>query len=285
MAFPEILSFLAPHSVRRCLVIGPNSVSAKLVINSLQKTFVVNEGFGHSRHVQAIENVSLEVTDGEFVCVIGPSGCGKSTMLMIMAGLYPKTGGEIFLDGQPLSEPGLNRGVVFQDFALFPWLSVRENILYGVKQKKIPEDKHNGIVDHYIEMMSLQGFEHTFPNRLSGGMRQRVAIARALALDPELLLMDEPFGALDAQTRANLQQVLVDVWEQTKKTVLFITHDVREATFLADRVIVMSARPGRITAEIKVDLPRPRDILAPEFVEIERNLASLIESQNETLHN
>jgi ABC-type nitrate/sulfonate/bicarbonate transport system ATPase subunit len=229
--------------------------------------------------------VNLEIADGEFVCVIGPSGCGKSTMLMIMAGLYPKSGGDILLDGQPLSEPGLNRGMVFQDFALFPWLSVRENILYGVKQKKIPEDKHNGIVDHYIGMMSLQGFEHTFPNRLSGGMRQRVAIARALALDPELLLMDEPFGALDAQTRGNLQQVLVDVWEQTRKTVMFITHDVREATFLADRVIVMSARPGRITEEIKVNLPRPRDILAPEFVEIERRLASLIESQNDSSNN
>jgi ABC-type nitrate/sulfonate/bicarbonate transport system ATPase subunit len=267
---------------RRYIVIGPNGTSAKLVINGLQKTFLVNEGFGHSRTVHAIENISLEVGDGEFVCVIGPSGCGKSTMLMIVAGLYPKSGGEIFLDNEPLSEPGLNRGMVFQDFALFPWLSVRENILYGVKQKKIPAEKHEEIVSHYIDMMSLNGFEDMFPNRLSGGMRQRVAIARALALDPELLLMDEPFGALDAQTRANLQRVLVDVWEQTKKTVMFITHDVREATFLADRVIVMSARPGRITREIRVGLPRPRDILAPEFVEIERKLAGFIESQTET---
>ena len=255
---------------------------AKLEIKGLQKTFLVNEGFGHSRKVHAIENVDLEILDGEFVCVIGPSGCGKSTMLMILAGLYPKSGGDIRLDGEPLSEPGLNRGVVFQDFALFPWLSVRENILYGVKQKKISPDKHEGIIEHYIDMMSLKGFEDTFPNRLSGGMRQRVAIARALALDPELLLMDEPFGALDAQTRGNLQRVLVDVWAQTKKTVMFITHDVREATFLADRVVVMSARPGRITDEIIVDLPRPRDILAPKFVEIERNLAGMIESQEDS---
>lgn len=276
MAFPEILSFLAPHSVRRCLVIGPNSVSAKLVINSLQKTFVVNEGFGHSRHVQAIENVSLEVTDGEFVCVIGPSGCGKSTMLMIMAGLYPKTGGEIFLDGQPLSEPGLNRGVVFQDFALFPWLSVRENILYGVKQKKIPEDKHNGIVDHYIEMMSLQGFEHTFPNRLSGGMRQRVAIARALALDPELLLMDEPFGALDAQTREELQELTVDIWQKTKKTVLYVTHNLSEAVFLGTRVVVFIPNPGRIREILTIDMPRPRDALSTEFIHIQRHINDLI---------
>ncbi|MBT3350808.1 MAG: ABC transporter ATP-binding protein [Nitrospinaceae bacterium] len=261
---------------------GSNGSSSKLTINNLQKTFIVNEGFGHTRQVHAIENVNLEVGDGEFVCVIGPSGCGKSTMLMIVAGLYPKSGGDILLDNNPLSEPGLNRGIVFQDFALFPWLTVRENILYGVKQKKTPTEKHDEIINHYIEMMSLKGFEDTFPNRLSGGMRQRVAIARALALDPELLLMDEPFGALDAQTRANLQRVLVDVWEQTKKTVMFITHDVREATFLADRVIVMSARPGRITEEIVVDLPRPRDILAPEFVETERKLASLIESQTET---
>ena len=255
---------------------------AKLEIKGLQKTFLVNEGFGHSRKVHAIENVDLEILDGEFVCVIGPSGCGKSTLLMILAGLYPKSGGDIRLDGQPLSEPGLNRGVVFQDFALFPWLSVRENILYGVKQKKISSDKHDGIVEHYIDMMSLKGFEEMFPNRLSGGMRQRVAIARALALDPELLLMDEPFGALDAQTRGNLQRVLVDVWEQTKKTVMFITHDVREATFLADRVVVMSARPGRITDEIIVDLPRPRDILSPKFVETERKLAGLIESQEDS---
>jgi ABC-type nitrate/sulfonate/bicarbonate transport system ATPase subunit len=171
--------------------------------------------------------------------------------------------------------------VVFQDFALFPWLTVRANILYGVRQKKLPANSHDKITQHYIKMMSLQGFEDTYPYRLSGGMKQRVAIARALALDPELLLMDEPFGALDAQTRANLQQVLVDVWQETKKTVVFITHDVREATFLADRVVVMSSRPGRITEEILIGLPRPRDILSPEFVELERKLAGLIEKQTE----
>ncbi len=253
---------------------------SKLSIKGLQKTFVVNEGFGRTRSIHAIEKMDLEVPEGEFVCIIGPSGCGKSTMLMILAGLYPKSAGDILLDGLPLSGPGLNRGVVFQDFALFPWQNVRTNILYGVRQKKIPASKHDDIVKHYIEMMSLQGFEQTFPNRLSGGMRQRVAIARALALDPELLLMDEPFGSLDAQTRGNLQRVLVDVWEQTKKTIIFITHDVREATFLADRVIVLSARPGRITDDIRVDLPRPRDILSPGFVELERNLAGLIESQS-----
>jgi ABC-type nitrate/sulfonate/bicarbonate transport system ATPase subunit len=223
--------------------------------------------------------VDLEIPDGEFVCVIGPSGCGKSTLLMILAGLYPRTAGEIFLDGRPLAGPGLNRGVVFQDFALFPWLSVRSNILYGVRQKGVPPREHEAIARHYIEMMSLEGFEHTYPYRLSGGMKQRVAIARALALDPELLLMDEPFGALDAQTRSSLQRVLVDVWQRTRKTVMFITHDVREATFLADRVIVMSARPGRVTEEVRIPLPRPRDILSPGFVEIERKLAGLIESQ------
>ncbi len=171
--------------------------------------------------------------------------------------------------------------MVFQDFALFPWLTVRSNILYGVRQKKLPTNSHDAIIKHYIKMMSLQGFEDTYPYRLSGGMKQRVAIARALALDPELLLMDEPFGALDAQTRANLQQVLVEVWQETKKTVMFITHDVREATFLADRVVVMSSRPGRITEEILIGLPRPREILSPEFVELERKLAGLIEKQTE----
>ncbi|MFQ5538882.1 MAG: ABC transporter ATP-binding protein [Candidatus Binatia bacterium] len=256
-------------------------MSPKLSIRGLQKSFIVNEGFGHIRAIHAIERVDLEMNEGEFLCVIGPSGCGKSTLLMILAGLYLKTAGEIILDGTPLSGPGLNRGVVFQDFALFPWLTVRSNILYGVRQKKLPTNSHGTITQHYIKMMSLQGFEDTYPYRLSGGMKQRVAIARALALEPELLLMDEPFGALDAQTRANLQQVLVDVWQETKKTVVFITHDVREATFLADRVVVMSSRPGRITEEISIRLPRPRDILSPEFVELERRLASLIEKQAE----
>ena len=251
----------------------------KLSIRGLEKAFEVNEGFGRTRTVRAIDRVDLEIPDGEFVCVIGPSGCGKSTLLMILAGLYPRTAGEIALDGKPLSGPGLNRGVVFQDFGLFPWLTVRSNILYGVRQKGIPAGEHEAIAGHYIEMMSLHGFEHTYPYRLSGGMKQRVAIARALALDPELLLMDEPFGALDAQTRSTLQRVLVDVWEKTQKTVMFITHDVREATYLADRVIVMSARPGRITAEVRIALPRPRDILSPGFVEIERKLAGLIETQ------
>ncbi len=256
-------------------------MSPKLSIRGLQKSFIVNEGFGHIRSIHAIERVDLEMNEGEFLCVIGPSGCGKSTLLMILAGLYPKTAGEIILDGRPLTGPGLNRGVVFQDFALFPWLTVRSNILYGVRQKKISAKFHAEILQHYIKMMSLQGFEDTYPYRLSGGMKQRVAIARALALEPELLLMDEPFGALDAQTRANLQQVLVDVWQETKKTVVFITHDVREATFLADRVVVMSSRPGRITEEITIKLPRPRDILSPEFVELERKLASRIEKQTE----
>lgn len=256
-------------------------MSSKLSIRALQKSFVVNEGFGHSRTIHAIERVDLEVKEGEFVCVIGPSGCGKTTLLMILAGLYSKTAGEISLDGTPLTGPGLNRGVVFQDFALFPWLTVRSNILYGVRQKKLLANSHDTIIEHYIKMMSLQGFEDTYPYRLSGGMKQRVAIARALALEPELLLMDEPFGALDAQTRANLQQVLVEVWQETKKTVMFITHDVREATFLADRVVVMSSRPGRITEEILIRLPRPRDILSPEFVELERKLAGLIETQAE----
>ena len=256
-------------------------MSSKLSIRALQKSFVVNEGFGHSRTIHAIERVDLEIKEGEFVCVIGPSGCGKTTLLMILAGLYSKTAGEITLDGTPLIGPGLNRGVVFQDFALFPWLTVRSNILYGVRQKKLPTNSHDTIIEHYIKMMSLQGFEDTYPYRLSGGMKQRVAIARALALEPELLLMDEPFGALDAQTRASLQRVLVEVWQETKKTVMFITHDVREATFLADRVVVMSSRPGRITEEILIGLPRPRDILSPEFVELERKLAGLIEKQAE----
>ncbi|HEX9443091.1 MAG TPA: ABC transporter ATP-binding protein [Candidatus Binatia bacterium] len=249
---------------------------SKLIVQNLGKTFKVDEGFGRFSSINAIDNVSLEVREGELVTIIGPSGCGKSTLLMILAGLYDKTSGEVLLDGRPVDGPGLDRGVVFQEFALFPWLTVRNNICFGLKMKGVPAAEHDGIVKHYLDMVKLGEFEKIFPHRLSGGMKQRVGIARALAYAPELLLMDEPFGALDAQTRTSLQQMLVDIWAETKKTILFVTHSVREAVFLSDRVIVLSRRPSRVRTILEVKIPRPRVRLSEAFLRCEEELEELI---------
>lgn len=245
---------------------------SKLVIENLQKTYYVDEGGGRTTVVEALKDINLTVQENEFVSIIGPSGCGKSTLLMIVAGLYEMTGGRVLLDGRPVQGPGLDRGVVFQEFALFPWMTVRDNVCFGLEMKGVPPEERRAVADRYLHLVGLAGFETTYPHRLSGGMKQRVAVARALASDPDLLLMDEPFGALDAQTRANLQQMLVDVWSKTRKTVLFVTHSLREALLLSDRIIVMSSRPGRIISEEVVDLPRPRDPLSIEFVERQRAL-------------
>ena len=224
----------------------------------------------------SLDDVSLRVAAGETVALIGPSGCGKSTLLMILAGLYDKSAGEVLLDGRSIDGPGLDRGVVFQEFALFPWLTVRNNICFGLKMKGIPDAEHDGIVKHYLDMVKLSEFEKIFPHRLSGGMKQRVGIARALAYSPELLLMDEPFGALDAQTRTSLQQMLVDIWAKTRKTILFVTHSVREAVFLSDRIVVMSGRPSRVRTILEVKLPRPRQRLSQDFLRYEEELEELI---------
>ncbi|MBI3077204.1 MAG: ABC transporter ATP-binding protein, partial [Deltaproteobacteria bacterium] len=213
------------------------------------------------------------------VTLLGPSGCGKSTLLMIVAGLYPKTAGEVLLDGCPIDRPGLDRGVVFQEFALFPWLSVKNNIRFGLQMKGVPREEHDRIIRGFVELVGLEGFEDIYPHRLSGGMKQRVGIARALAYDPELLLLDEPFGALDAQTRASLQRMLVGIWEKTRKTVLFVTHSIREAVFLSDKVCVLTARPGRVLDVVPIELPRPRNMLSAEFFDYERRLAGLISGQ------
>ena len=248
----------------------------KLIVRSLHKVFQVDEGFGRFSSITAIDNVNLEVGEGELVTIIGPSGCGKSTLLMILAGLYDKSSGEALLDGTPINGPGLDRGVVFQEFALFPWLTVRNNIRFGLKMKGIPPSEHNQIVKHYLKMVKLEEFENIFPHRLSGGMKQRVGIARALAYSPELLLMDEPFGALDAQTRTSLQQMLVDIWTETQKTILFVTHSVREAVFLSDRIVVLSRRPSRVRTVLEVKLPRPRQRLSQPFLRYEEELEELI---------
>jgi len=190
--------------------------------------------------------------------VLGPSGCGKSTLLRIVAGLDVPSTGQVLLDGAPVRRPGPDRGMVFQSYTLFPWLTVRENICFGLREKGVPAKRQQEVAAHFIDRVGLRGFEHHFPKMLSGGMQQRTALARALANDPKILLLDEPFGALDNQTRALMQELLLGIWESERKTVMFVTHDIEEAIFMANRVVVMSARPGRIKSDIPVDLAHPR---------------------------
>jgi NitT/TauT family transport system ATP-binding protein len=211
-----------------------------------------------TKTVVAIDGISMAVPDKEFAVIVGPSGCGKSSLLYLIAGLAAPTGGEILLNGKPVSEPGPDRGMVFQSYTLFPWLTVRENIEFGLKRRKVPAAERREIVDRYLNETGLAAFHDAYAKQLSGGMMQRAAIARALANDPEILLMDEPFGALDSQTRALMQQLLLKVWEHHHKTVLFVTHDIEEATYLADRVVVLAGHPGRVVADHVLDEPRPR---------------------------
>jgi NitT/TauT family transport system ATP-binding protein len=213
---------------------------------------IVIEGVSHTyrplrgRAVLALEDVSLEVKPREFLALLGPSGCGKSTLLYLVGGFLPIEAGRILVEGKPVVAPGPDRGIVFQHFALFPWKTVRANILYGLERQKMPRAEREKRAQAFIDLVGLNGFEDSYPSQLSGGMKQRTAIARTLAFDPAILLMDEPFGALDAQTRYLMQTELLDIWRRTPKTVIFVTHDVQEAVYLADRVAVMSARPGRI---------------------------------------
>lgn len=231
---------------------------------------------------EALKPVSLEIGDNDFITVLGPSGCGKSTLLRLVAGLETPTSGDILLDGAPISGPGADRGVVFQSYTLFPWLTVRENICFGLREKNMPAAQQREISDRFIAQVGLRGFEDHYPKQLSGGMQQRVAIARALANDPKILLLDEPFGALDNQTRVLMQELLLGIWEQAQKTVMFITHDIDEAIFMASRVVVMSARPGRIKAELPVDFPHPRAYTvktSPEFMSLKARLTEEIRAE------
>ena len=223
---------------------------SKIQFNGVKKIF---PGQG-AAPVVALDGIDLSVQRDEFVSVVGPSGCGKSTLLYLLGGFLELSDGQILVDGKPVKEPGPDRGIVFQHFALFPWKTVMGNVEFGLAEQGIAKDERRAIAQRYIDMVKLTGFEDTFPNRLSGGMQQRVALARTLACNPDILLMDEPFGALDAQTRYILQQELLDIWRQQKKTVMFITHDVREAVMLGERVVVMSARPGRIKTILNTKL-------------------------------
>ncbi len=226
-----------------------------LVIRDLSKIYY---DLYTGQHVAAVEGVSLEIAPGEFVAILGPSGCGKTTLLNMVAGFIPPTRGEILLNGRRIQGPGPDRGVVFQSFALFPWKTVLDNVAFGLKMRGVPREERYRIAREYIALVGLDGFEHRYPHELSGGMQQRVGVARVLANNPDLLLMDEPFASVDAQTRMTLQEELTRIWEARQPTILFVTHDVEEAVFLANRVVVLTPRPGRVRESVEVSLPRPR---------------------------
>lgn len=230
-----------------------------------------------SQSVLALKEASINIEQSEFCCLIGPSGCGKSTLLNILAGFLNPTQGEVRIAGRAIQGYGSDRGIVFQDFAqLFPWRTALENVAFGLEMKGVDKATREEKAKEYLSLVKLDGFIHSYPHHLSGGMQQRVAIARALAYDPEVLLMDEPFAALDAMTRENMQIQLAEIWAKTKKTIIYVTHNVAEAVYLADKVVVMSPHPGQIREIVVNDLARPRDALSPEFVDIQRHLTSLL---------
>ncbi|MEU5758504.1 ABC transporter ATP-binding protein [Nocardia sp. NPDC047648] len=232
------------------------TTATKLALTGVRKQFAVR---GSQERFTALEDISLALREGEFLVLVGPSGSGKSTLLDLLGGLSKPTSGEILLDGKPITGPGLDRGIVFQQYALLPWRTARSNIEFGLEAKGLRRRTRRELADHYLELVGLSGFGDRYPHELSGGMKQRVAIARSLAFDPEVLLMDEPFAALDAQTRESLQDELLRIWRATGKTVLFITHGIDEAVYLGQRVAVLTSRPGRIKAIVDVELDRDTD--------------------------
>lgn len=242
----------------------------KLKIDNVRKVFQTRNG-----EMIALNGVSLDIKENEFICVVGPSGCGKSTLLNIIAGLSNPTSGAVYCDGNEVKGTGTERGVVFQQYALFPWMTVKKNVMFGLNLQGIKNQEAEEIAMRYIKMVQLEDFANHYPKELSGGMKQRVAIARAYAVNPSVLLMDEPFGALDAQTRTQLQTELLETWEKEQKTCFFITHDVEEAIILAQKVIIMSARPGRIKEIVDINIPYPRTQetkMAPEFLELKNHI-------------
>jgi NitT/TauT family transport system ATP-binding protein len=250
-------------------------VPARLVLVGVEKTFQSRKGT-----VQALNDINLTLDDGEFLSVVGASGCGKSTLLRIVAGLEPASAGELSLDNEPLHGPGRDRGMVFQQYTLYPWLSALENVEFGLRH--LPKRQRTDEARRFLDVVGLSDFAASHPLQLSGGMQQRVAIARALALRPSILLMDEPFGALDAQTRSLMQELLLSIWERDRLSVLFVTHDIDEAIFLADRICVMSTKPGRVRELIPVPLPRPRDFsqqMGGDFLQLKRHVRGLIHDE------
>lgn len=257
----------------------------KIKAENISKLFKIkNNGKKNGNsHLVALDGINLEVKKGEFLALVGPSGCGKSTLLDIVGGMTKPNSGRVYIDGKPINGPALDRGIVFQGYALFPWRTAIENVEFGLEVKEVPKSKRDAIARKYLSLVGLSGFESRYPYELSGGMKQRVAIARALAYDPDVLLMDEPFGALDAQTREILQVQLLKIWDETHKTVLFVTHSIDEAIFLADRVVIMTARPGIIKKIVNVELPRPRldeeTKSSPEFAKIRFDIWGLLKEE------
>ena len=254
-------------------------MSAHIVIDNVSKVFD-----GDGRRMVALQDISLEIPHGQFVCLLGPSGCGKSTLLNAIAGFAPPTSGRVLADGVPVAGPGPERGMVFQEYALFPWMTVEQNVGFGLEIKGMPRAQIAARVGELLKLLSLEDFAKRYPKDLSGGMRQRVAIARVLALDSPIMLMDEPFGALDALTRRNLQDELLRLWAELRKTVIFVTHSIEEAIYLADRIVVMTYRPGTIKRDILVDLPRLRDPAAPEFNALKRELGLMVMEEQQRHH-
>ena len=252
-------------------------VAVGLRIDAVGKTFIDGE-----RVVEALHPTSITIAPGEFVCLLGPSGCGKSTLLNMIAGLEPPTTGTIYAGETPITRPGADRALMFQDAALFPWLDVNDNIAFGLRQKRVPRAERDAIVARLVAMVHLTGFERSAVHRLSGGMRQRVALARALAIDPAILLMDEPFGALDALTRDRMHHELESIWGKTHTTVVFVTHNVREAVALGDRVLLFAPRPGRLVAEFPVTMPRTRRLEDHDVVELTRTILDELHRTDET---
>ena len=255
-----------------------SNVKNGLVITDVKKIFHSKAG-----DVEALSNINLHVRTKEFISLLGTSGCGKSTLLRIIGGLEQQSSGSVKFKQQELVGPSVDRGMVFQQYTLFPWLTIKENIKFGLKQKKLSKAEQEEIAEYYIEIIGLRGFENLYPESLSGGMKQRVAIARALANDPEILLLDEPFGALDMQTRTVMQELLLDVWQKSPKTIIMVTHDIDEAILLADRVVVMTARPAKIKEIVDIDIERPRTYhtrTSKEFVQYKERISDMIREES-----
>ncbi len=251
-------------------------MSGELHLEHLTKEFVTTTG----ETIVALEDINLVVQEKEFICILGPSGCGKTTLLRIIGGLDHATNGKALLNGVAIQGPDPKTSMIFQEYSLYPWRNVMENIMLGLEIRGVPRERRLAAAHEYLVMVGLEGFERTYPYELSGGMRQRVAVARALAVEPEILLMDEPFGALDAQTRNRMQMELLHIWEMTRKTVIFVTHSVDEAVFLADRIVVLTRRPGRIKEIVAVPQERPRERTAQEFISIRRHVLDLIAEES-----
>ena len=233
------------------------------------------------RQLQALQDVSVTVEKREFVSLLGPSGCGKSTLLNIVAGFLRPTGGKVLVEGREVSKPGQDRGIIFQEHALFPWMTARQNISFGLDVNGVPREARDRRVDELIELVGLGGFDRAFPSQLSGGMRQRVAVSRALATSPSILLMDEPFSAIDEQTRQSLREEFLRIWQKTGQTVLLVTHSIEESVIMSDRVVVMGTKPGRVLCVVDIDLPRPRDDASPEFIRLRRHIGDLLHRHKE----